>query len=911
MATFTRVKLTDALGNWGPCPTGVTRANVYLLGGGNGGQGGSGGGSGGSGDSKNSTTWSGGGGAGGGRGDNGAAGQWTVFKNIPLIPGDTYPYGVGAGGTAGAAGAGGTAPSTANNNGTGGVAGTAGGAGGLGGQTWFGSLTTPVQSTPTATNRAGGGGGGSSGNNANGAGGTASSDSASGGAGGAGMNGTGTGTNGTGISTTTSAAFLPIPDSLGQASNAAIKHSVTNPTAGSGGVATQVCTSSGISGSGGGAGAGRGVENVGTVVVHDFDPYVSPTFQNGGPSHPAGGAGGTIQIPADRLAIIRNEVQATGIVKLTFTAEHGLSVNDVIAITPGCNYCVSASSNYAGIVWVSTVVSPTVVQVTRDGINSSFQAIGYTDWTKQWAQKLPYSYYVTGMANSGSGTRYATNVTHVYVVGQVVWCNTADSSYGRQYKYLPQIVTNVSDTTHFDTLHPYGASYISMAIPASAHRIVSVADNGSGKLRVYPETPFCCTNVGLVSPPNVGTRMVVSGHSVSGYNGLWTVLATGTTYVDLDVSYTTIGTGGIVAPGGITVITGVTSGAGGKCRYAISGTNYFKVHDRVFITHSSSSPQASSTGYQEVTAVDTSWFETGTTYASATMTGHAFPIEGIGNPGGTTTNGIEYTAPSTDEGYINITNGPANYTGLVGVGDLVGVAGFDVGVGFGYAAYGLEGRIYSTMSGNSSAIFVEWTGTCDQNDRPSYMDSRSPVLSMPFYKGRIVTGVANNGSGNARLTTATPHNLIGGAIVGILGMTVSAYNGTFRVYNVTATTVDINVAYSSNDSGGLISDIPAIPIGSSMGYPPEFYFGTSGASGSSATDQAVNTGFGGLGGGGAGGGGGGPGVYATTSANNAAGFGRMTTGDMTTLVSYPGNGGAGGAGGAGGSGFILLTYMLP
>lgn len=113
------------------CPSGITLIDVLMIGAGGGGGGGAGGGSG----ASASPTQGGGGGrlAAGSVGlfaDCGEPGEILVLRNVPVIPGTSYPIVVNTGGLGGAGGPGGaaqTTPNTAGNNGSPGLdGGTAG-----------------------------------------------------------------------------------------------------------------------------------------------------------------------------------------------------------------------------------------------------------------------------------------------------------------------------------------------------------------------------------------------------------------------------------------------------------------------------------------------------------------------------------------------------------------------------------------------------------------------------------------------------------------------------------------------------------------------------------------------------------------------------------------------------------------
>jgi hypothetical protein len=65
--------------------------------------------------------------------------------------------------------------------------------------------------------------------------------------------------------------------------------------------------------------------------------------------------------------------------------------------------------------------------------------------------------------------------------------------------------------------------------------------------------------------------------------------------------------------------------------------------------------------------------------------------------------------------------------------------------------------------------------------------------------GGSITGVANNGGGLARVTTSSAHGLSNGDGVEIIGTT--NYDGTYNVFNVTATTFDVNDTFAGSETG--------------------------------------------------------------------------------------------------------------
>lgn len=819
---FNRVKKINASDTW-VCPSGVTRANVYLLGGANGGQGGSGGGGGATG-TQNTTIASGGGGAGGGRGDNGAAGQWTVYRNVQVTPGNTYNIVVGAGGEGGVGGAGGAFVATAATNGN---AGAAGSAGTQGARSSFGTLSNPVQSTPTATNRSGGGGGIS-------AGGTASSDSASGGAGGAGGN-VGNSVAGTAVGATSSDGFIPVPDSIGQASNATIKQSVVNPGAGTAGLGTVINGTA--CGAGGGGGCGRNVENIGTIVVHDFDPYVDPGFVNGAAAHVAGGNGGSPFLAS--LGKVADTVIVTGYnnYDLTVPSGHGFVVGDVVAFVPGVNaWLFNLAEAGSAVARVTAVAATTVTTDINIGMSATGTFIGTL-------RKILGAVKYSSVANNGSGKcRYTTIEDHKLITGQLIAIGGTDNN-----RECIWAVTATPTTTTFDT----GATYVDTgrgcAILPSSRQVVSVIDNG-GTCRIYFAQPMKNSQL------RVGSKLAVSATSVSAYNTIHTITSfSNNSYVDTNISYTSNATGGFVAPADYAQTTAIANN-GGTIRFTTSVAHSFQTGDWVFL-YLPTLPISQGAGYWQITNVsDNTHFDTAAGWGGSEA-GYAYLLDGW---------------------YIN--GGPM-------------LSGHP---------FACRDSILSCYCGNSSS-FVTVGYIYDQTSAGSLttylLNQNNQVYWWPIFKGRLITSVADNGKGRARLTTASAHNILAGANVYVTGMTVTAYNGTWRAEAVDATTIDIAAVYSTDDSGG------AVCGGINWGWNTttgtrgwSVLSGLHGALGDYASAQPANSGFGGLGSGGGGGGGGGPGLNS------------QSLGIQVGQWGWAGKGGNGGKGGTGGSGFCLITW---
>ena len=906
---FNRSKKISASDTW-VCPSGVTRANVYLCGGGNGGQGGSGGGGGGTGYA--TTLYSGGAGAGGGRGDNGAAGQWTVYRNLNVTPGNTYNIVCGAGGTGGAAGAGGAFVATATTAGTAGAAGTAGT---QGARSSFGYLANPVQSTPTATNR-GGGGGGAGLVSTNGAGGTASSDSASGAAGGAGIN-TGTSTAGTAVGATSSDGFIPVPDSIGQASNATIKQSVTNPTAGTAGAGVAIVSPA--VGAGGGGGCGRNVENTGTVVVHDFDPYVDPGFVNAGAAHPSGGTGGwSTKVPADTI-LVTDGANSGGFQQFTVPTGHGLVVGDVVQFVPGVatTGALTVPVEVAGCCAMRVTASATTT-VTTSAATTIMTATGIFVGT---LRKILGAVRITSIANNGGTCRFTTTDNHNLVVGQIVGIvlTTGNSSIWR--------VTNVPTGTSFDTGATWGATSVGYVFLASSRQVVSIANNG-GTCRIYFAQPLVNSNL------RVGSTLCVSATSVSGYNVVHTITAITNTYVDTSVSYTADATGGFVAPCDYTTITAVANNGSGKCRVTTSSAHPFQTGDWVFTRVPGTAGNGTGTaGNGTIAVIDSHDATRVRVYATAThglSGGETVGISGTGSGGfydGTYTiqylNATDFLIVHTFFG--NMLSGGSWAQIMIGYAqvtyvdsthyDLLSVNYVGTITGWAYALDGYLGAAVNTLSaGHPFACFdAILSGIYTAASKFGYLSDQTsetvvtPINATgantymwPMFKGRLITSVANNGASKARLTTASAHNIAVGDNVYVKGMTVTAYNGAWRAEAVTSNTVDIGATYSTTDSGGAICGGICWGWDTATGTRGwSVLSGLHGYLGNSASAQPANSGFGGLGGGGGAGGGGGPGLVA------------QTNGVVSGQWGWAGKGGNGGKGGDGGSGFCLITWYTP